>query len=102
MRAKPLSEEEILRLLNGRSPALLYARRGRQNKLLGIDPDRLSDAEMLALMTREPALIRRPTLVVDGEVIPQPSQEQLTEIARNLTPSAAADTPLHSVERGRG
>jgi arsenate reductase-like glutaredoxin family protein len=82
LRAKPLSEEEILRLLNGRPPSVLYARRGRQNKLLGIDPDQLGEAEMLALMVREPALIRRPTLVVDGEVFPQPGQEQLAEIGR--------------------
>jgi arsenate reductase-like glutaredoxin family protein len=89
MRARPLSEEEIRGLLNGRPPSLLYARRGRQNKLLGIDPDSLSDAEMLALMAREPALIRRPTFVVDGELIPQPSQEQLAAIGRKWGRSSA-------------
>jgi arsenate reductase-like glutaredoxin family protein len=82
MRAKPLSEEEIRGLLGGQPPSLLYARRGRQNKVLGIDPDKLTEAEMLALMAREPALIRRPTLVVDGDVIPQPDKERLAEIGR--------------------
>jgi arsenate reductase-like glutaredoxin family protein len=82
MRAKPLSEAEIRELLRGQPPSLLYARRGRQNKVLGIDPDKLTEAEMLALMAREPALIRRPTLVVDGEVIPQPGKERLDAIGR--------------------
>jgi arsenate reductase-like glutaredoxin family protein len=68
--------------LRGQPPSFLYARRGRQNKVLGIDPDTLSEDEMLALMAREPALIRRPTLVVDGEVIPQPDKERLEEIGR--------------------
>ncbi len=80
MRAAPLSEAELRTMLNGRPATLLYSKRGRQNKLLGIDPEKLSDEEMLALMAREPALIRRPTLVVDGEIIPQPSQAQLEEI----------------------
>ena len=84
MRAKPPSEGELRALLNGQPPSLLYARRGRQNKLLGIDPDTLSEDEMLTLMAREPALIRRPTLIVDGEVIPQPGAEQLAEIGQRF------------------
>ncbi len=82
MRAKPLSEMEIRGILNGQPAALLYSRRGRQNKLLGIDPEALSDEEMIALMAREPALIRRPTLVIDGEVVPQPGKAQLEELGR--------------------
>ena len=82
MRGKPLSAEEIRALLNGQPPSLLYSRRGRQNKLLGIDPETLGEDEMLALMAREPALVRRPTLVVEGEVIPQPSKERLAELGR--------------------
>ena len=84
MRAKPLSEAEIRGILNGQPAALLYSRRGRQNKLLGIDPESLSDDEMVALMAREPALIRRPTLVIDGEVIPQPNKARLEELGRQL------------------
>jgi arsenate reductase-like glutaredoxin family protein len=82
MRAKPLSEAELKDLLKDQPASLLYSRKGRQNKALGIDPDALSEEEMLALMAREPALIRRPTLVVDGQVVPQPSKARLEEIAR--------------------
>ena len=74
---EPLSEAEIRSLLNGRPASLLYARRGRQNRAMGIDPDRLTDDEMIAYMAREPRLIRRPTLVVNGEIIPGPSRQQI-------------------------
>jgi arsenate reductase-like glutaredoxin family protein len=82
MRGAPLSDRELRELLRGKPASLLYARRGRQNKLLGIDPDTLSDEEMLSLMAREPALIKRPTLVIDGEVVPQPTRTELEEIGR--------------------
>lgn len=72
-----MSEEEIRRLLGGRPASILYAKRGRQNKALGIDPDALSEDEMIALMAREPTLIRRPTLVVDGAVLVQPKDEEI-------------------------
>ncbi len=80
LRSQPLSAAEIQALLNGRPAATLYAARGRQNKLLGIDPAALGDSEMIELMAREPALIRRPTLVVDGKLIPQPTRQQLERI----------------------
>ena len=82
LRAEPLGESEIRSLLRGKPASLLYSRRGRQNKVLGIDPDKLTDDELIALMAKEPALIRRPTFVVDGELIPQPNRAQLEEIAR--------------------
>ena len=83
LRGQPLSEAELRALLNGRPASVLYAKRGRQNKLLGIDPEKLTEDEMLTLMAREPALIRRPTLVVDGELVPQPSAAQLAEIVQS-------------------
>jgi arsenate reductase-like glutaredoxin family protein len=82
LRGQPLDEAALRALLGGRSASTLYARRGRQNKALGIDPDKLTDDEMIALMAREPALIRRPTLIVDGEIVAGPSRDQLDAIAR--------------------
>jgi arsenate reductase-like glutaredoxin family protein len=81
---QPLTEVEIRELLDGQPAALLYARRGRQNKALGIDPDRLTDEEMIAYMAREPTLIRRPTLVIDGEIIVGPSSAKLEEVVQSL------------------
>jgi len=81
LRKEPLSEEEIRALLKGRPALTLYATRGRQNQELGIAPERLTDDELIAWMAREPRLIRRPTLVVDGELRPQPSREDLERLA---------------------
>jgi arsenate reductase-like glutaredoxin family protein len=93
LRGQPFGEGELRALLNGRPPSLIYARRGRQNKTLGIDPDKLTDDELLALMAREPALIRRPTLIVDGEIIPGPSRAQLDELGRRLGSGAGGQEP---------
>lgn len=82
---EPLSDAEIRSLLGGRPASILYARRARRNRELGLDPDRLSDEELIAWMAREPTLIRRPTLAVDGELIPGPSQEKLAEVIRAVT-----------------
>lgn len=87
---QPLSEAEIRSLLGGRPASLLYSRRSPQNRTLGIEPERLSADEMIAYMAREPRLIRRPTLVVDGELIPGPTRAQLEDIAR----SASGNAPL--------
>ena len=82
LRAEPLGEKEIRALLKDNPASLLYSKRGRQNKVLGIDPEKLTDDELIALMAKEPALIRRPSFVVDGELIPQPNRAQLEAIAR--------------------
>jgi arsenate reductase-like glutaredoxin family protein len=84
MRAQPLDEAEIRALLRGQPASLLYSKRGRQNKVLGIDPDKLTDDEMIALMAKEPALIRRPTLIIDGAIVPQPNRERLETIVAEL------------------
>ena len=41
----------------------LFSRKSRAVKKLGLDVDALSDAEKLDLMTREPALLKRPIVV---------------------------------------
>lgn len=79
---EPLSEPEIRSLLNGRPASALYAFRGRQNKLLGLDPARMTDDEMIAAMAREPRLIRRPSILVNEELVPGPSRAQLADLAR--------------------
>lgn len=80
---EPLTEAELRSLLNGQPASLLYSRRGRQNRVLGIDPERLTDDEMIAYMAREPRLIRRPTLVVGGTIFAGPNRATLDEIVRN-------------------
>jgi arsenate reductase/regulatory protein spx len=47
-------------------------------KKLGLDLDALSDDELLKLMVEEPRLIRRPIVVIDGQLIPGASEKSLT------------------------
>lgn len=47
----------------------LFSRKSRQVKALELDVDSLSDEEKLDLMTKEPALVRRPIIEVDGELV---------------------------------
>lgn len=88
-----LSEADLRALLAGRPADLLYSRRGRQNKALGIDPDRLTEAEMIAYMAAEPRLIRRPTLVVDGEIVAGPTRAKLDEIVEQALTGARPNHP---------
>jgi arsenate reductase/regulatory protein spx len=46
-------------------------------KKLGLDLDALSDDELLKLMVEEPRLIRRPIVVIDGQLIPGASEKSL-------------------------
>jgi arsenate reductase-like glutaredoxin family protein len=79
LRKEPLSEEEIRTLLHGRPASDFYATRSPRNRALGVDPKPLNDDEMIALMAREPTLIRRPIVAVGqtGEVIPGATRKQL-------------------------
>ena len=44
LRAEPLDEPEIRALLKDQPASLLYSKRGRQNKVLGIDPEKIDSA----------------------------------------------------------
>ena len=62
---QPLSKEELRDLLGGRPAAAIFASRSPTVKKLRLDPDALSEEQLLDLMVEHPTLIRRP-LVVDG------------------------------------
>jgi arsenate reductase-like glutaredoxin family protein len=46
-------------MFNFRSPSF---------KQLGLEPDKLSDKELIDLMLKEPRLVRRPVVRIDGKV----------------------------------
>lgn len=50
-------------------------------KKLGIDPSALSDDEKLGWMVKEPRLIRRPFITVDGQLVVQPKAADLQRLA---------------------
>ncbi len=76
--AEPFTEDG-LRTLLGTAPARdAFAARSPTVKKLGLDLDSLSDDELLKLMVVEPRLIRRPIVVIDGQLIPGANEKTLT------------------------
>ena len=65
---QPLSREELLRISGG-APQTLMDRRKPSFRKLGLGDRPLTDDEAIDLMQREPSIIRRPILEIDGEVI---------------------------------
>lgn len=61
----PFSREEIEGLLHGRSPREMFNARSLEVKKRGLMVDKLSEAELLALMREEPRLIKRPIVTID-------------------------------------
>lgn len=67
--AQRFSEEELRTLLGGRSPRELFATRSPSVKRLGLEPEKLSEEEMVSLMLQEPRLIRRPIVKVGERLL---------------------------------
>lgn len=65
----PLSRKEIEGLLKLIPMDQLFSRKSRRVKALGLDVDALNDVEKLDLMTREPALLRRPIVIAGGSSV---------------------------------
>lgn len=68
---QPLSTAEI-RALGARHPdgvRGLLSTRSTQYKALGLDGKKVSDAELVALMAREPRLLRRPILDLGDRLV---------------------------------
>lgn len=67
--AQRLSEEELRNLLGGRSPRDLFASRSPSVKRLGLEPEKLTEQEMVNLMLQEPRLVRRPIVKVGERLL---------------------------------
>ena len=65
---QPLTREEILRLSKG-DPTSLIDRRKPSFKALGVGDKPLTAAEAIALMAKDPSIIRRPIFDIDGEIV---------------------------------
>jgi arsenate reductase-like glutaredoxin family protein len=76
--AEPFTEDGLRTLLGGTPTRDAFAARSPTVKKLGLDLDALSDDELLKLMVEEPRLIRRPIVVIDGQLIPGASEKSLT------------------------
>ena len=76
--ADPFSEDELRQLIGGRSPADIFSWRSPSFKKLGVGRHSLDDEQLVSLMLEEPRLIRRPLVVVEGELIDGRDQEALS------------------------
>ena len=64
----PFNRSEIEGLLQGKAAAEMFNFRSPSFKRLGLERDRLSDKELIDLMLKEPRLVRRPVVRMDGKV----------------------------------
>jgi arsenate reductase-like glutaredoxin family protein len=75
--AEPFTEESLRTLLGGTLARDAFAAQSPTVKKLGLDLDTLSDDELLRLMVEEPRLIRRPIVVIEGQLIPGATEKSL-------------------------
>ena len=59
---------EIDELLQGKPASEMFNFRIPSFKQLGLERDKLSDNELIDLMLKEPRLVRRPVVRIDGKV----------------------------------
>jgi len=74
--------EEIKALAGNRPVSDIFASRSPSIKKHGLDPATMSDKEMLEWMVKEPRLIKRPLVVVNGQLLVQPNQKRLEELLK--------------------
>ena len=77
----PLTDTEIRTLASGHPISDLFAMKSPSVAKLGLDPAAMSETEMIGWMIREPRLLKRPILVVDGMVYVQPRPKDVEGIA---------------------
>ena len=64
----PFNQSEIEELLQGKPASDMFNFRSPSFKKLGLERDKLSDKELIDLMLKEPRLVRRPVVRIDGKV----------------------------------
>ena len=66
---EPFSEPELRELIAGRPVSLFFSWASPSFRKLGLERHGLTDDQLIAMMLEEPRLIRRPLIVVDGELL---------------------------------
>lgn len=72
------SEAELREVLGDRSIRDVFSFRSPSFKAMGLDPDGLTDDDLIGLMLQEPRLIRRPLVRLGGELIVGANEKSLT------------------------
>ena len=76
----PLSVGELKSLFAGRDPREFLNPKSPAFKAMGLAAKKLTAAETLSLMVREPNLIKRPLTIVDGEIVAGFDRERLRTV----------------------
>jgi arsenate reductase (glutaredoxin) len=74
---EPLSPSELKPLFAGRDPRDFLNPKSPAFKAMGLKDRKLTAAEALALMAKEPNLIKRPLVVAGGEIVAGFDRERL-------------------------
>jgi arsenate reductase len=79
---EPLGAAELKALFAGRDPRDFLNPKSPAYKAMGLKDKKLTAAEALALMAREPNLIKRPLTVAGGEIVAGFDRERLRALLR--------------------
>lgn len=74
------SRSEVMALLRGQSPRDVFSFKSPTFKARGLDPDTLTDDQLVGLLVDEPRFFRRPVAVVNGRLIAGASARVLADI----------------------
>jgi len=78
----PFNQSEIDELLQGKPASEMFNFRSPSFKQLGLERDKLSDKELIDLMLKEPRLIRRPVVRIDGNIYFNANKSVLENLVR--------------------
>ena len=76
------NQSEIDELLQGKPASEMFNFRSPSFKQLGLERDKLSDKELIDLMLKEPRLIRRPVVRLDGNIYFNANKSVLENLVR--------------------
>ncbi len=76
---EPLTEAELVELTAMRPIRDLFSFKSPSFRKLGLDPESLTDRQMMSLVMGDPRLIRRPLVVTGGRIIVGNDQAALME-----------------------
>jgi arsenate reductase-like glutaredoxin family protein len=79
---EPLDAAELKALFAGRDPRDFLNPKSPAYKAMGLRDKNLTATEALALMAREPNLIKRPLIVAGGEIVAGFDRERLRALLR--------------------
>jgi Arsenate reductase and related proteins, glutaredoxin family len=79
---KPLSRDEIEKLLQGRPAAEMFSFRSPSFKKMGVDQDKLTDSDLIELMLKEPRLVRRPVVRIGKKVYFDAASKFLADVLK--------------------